>query len=366
MKLNNLKSTQLFILSLPIIAALLLTSCGKKEEIAEEPVAQPVKSIVLGGGASGTRGSYPGTVRALETADLAFLVSGQIVELPIKRGQFVNKGELIARLDPQDYEQKFTRERAKFVEAQSDLNRYRKLYEEGVIPVADLKLKESEFEVTRANMKVAEKALNDTYLKAPFSGVIARQHHENFQNVQAKDPVVRLQDLSRLKIEISVPESDVAGAPADPESVEAVSRFDNIPDREFPLAIEEWETEADAVTQTFLVKFTMAVPEDANIMPGMSATVVLANEVLNKEEVTQFVLPSVAVAAGTGDGQHVWVVDEETMTVHKKPVQVGEVTGVGNIKITGGLASKDRVVVAGTSHLREGMKVTLETEALSK
>ena len=365
MKSNNMRMAQLLFLSLPVIAALLLTSCGKKEEAPKEEVSQPVKTIVLGGGTSGTRGTYPGRVQALETADLAFLVGGQIIELPIKRGQPVNKEDLIARLDPQDYEQKFARERARFVEAQSDLNRYRKLYEDGVVPIADLKLKESEFEVTRADMNVAKKAFDDTYLKAPFSGVIAKQYHENFQNVQAKDPIVRLQDLSRLKIEISIPESDVVSAPSDPAAVRAISRFDNIPGREFPVAVEEWETEADAVTQTFLVKFTMAVPEDANIMPGMTATIELSKGILSTKGETQFVLPSVAVVAGTGDGQYVWVVDEEQMTVHKRSVQLGEVTGIGNIKITQGLATKDRVVVAGTGHLREGMNVTLETEALN-
>ena len=363
MRLSDIRSKQLFILTLTVSAALLLTSCGKKEEVKEEPVVKPVKTVLLGGGTSGSRGSYPGTVQALETADLAFLVGGQIVELPIKRGQAVNKGDLIARLDPQDYEQRFVREKAKFVEAQSDLNRYRKLYEDGVIPIADLKVKESEFEVTRADMKVAEKAFNDTYLKAPFSGVIAKQYYENFQNINAKAAVVRLQDLSRLKIEISVTESDIVDAPAEPGVVKASATFDTLPGKTFDIEVEEWETEADPVTQTFLVKFTMAVPENTNIMPGMTTTVILSQDILSTGEVTQFVLPSVAVAAGPGGGQYVWVVDEKTMTVNKRPVELGEVTGTGNIKITGGLSSKDRVVVAGIGNLREGMKVSLTSEA---
>ena len=101
--LMNLKPLRtVFLISL---LALLLCSCGKKEEEKAEAIAvRPIKLMTVGSDLTGQTRKLPGTVRATERVDLAFQVSGPLIELPVKEGQRVKRGDLVARIDPQDFE----------------------------------------------------------------------------------------------------------------------------------------------------------------------------------------------------------------------------------------------------------------------
>jgi len=336
--------------------SMLLCSCEKSEEASTDEVIRPVKMITLQEQSDSFSYSYPAKVEPVETADLSFEQSGSIIEFPVSRGQEVSQDQLIARLDPLNFEQSLNAAKAKVAQAEAELNRYRKLYEEDVVALADLQVTERDCKFQLAEMKMAEKAMNDTYLKAPFSGVISKQFLENFQNVQAKEPVVRLQDISILELVIDVPEKDVVGH-KDHESVMAQARFDVVGDEKFNLKVTEWETEADAQTQTFRVKFKMDAPKDKNILPGMTATVFISFG--SSKEATQpmFVIPSSAVFANEQGVSTVWVYDEALGSAQSKQVTLGNITGEDSIQIKEGLALGDQIVIAGVSQIREGMKV---------
>ena len=109
---------------------------------------------------------------------------------------------------------------------------------------------------------------------------MARKLVEDFANVQAKQPVLILQDTSILEIEIAVPERDVVQSKRQDETKEQASErlkpqviVSAVPDREFPAKIKEYATTADPVTRTFPVKLNFDKPEDLNILPGMTARV---------------------------------------------------------------------------------------------
>ena len=101
--LMNLKPLKTVFLT--SLLALLLISCGKKEEEKAEAIAvRPIKLMTVGSDLTGQTRKLPGTVRATKRVDLAFQVSGPLIELPVKEGQRVNRGDLVARIDPQDFE----------------------------------------------------------------------------------------------------------------------------------------------------------------------------------------------------------------------------------------------------------------------
>ena len=84
-------------------ALLLLAGCGGGEEAPEQaPVARPVKVMTVGGPAGGGEFTFPGRVAAGEQVDLAFRVGGPLIELPVQEGEKVNKGQVVARIDPRD------------------------------------------------------------------------------------------------------------------------------------------------------------------------------------------------------------------------------------------------------------------------
>ncbi len=344
-----------------VVVVFLLKSCGREPQ-PEEPLVRPVKMLKFGAAQTGAYRAYPGRVQADQTADLAFEDPGRLVELPVKRGQDITKGELLARIDPRDFKNAVAARKAEFVEARADLDRYRKLYEDDAVPVADLEVRQRKFDVAKAKMKVAEKALGNTSLVAPFTGVIARKFVDNFQDVKAKQPIVRLQDITKLEVVINIPETDVIRAPekdpteAGARDVKAFAEFDSVPDRRFPLRLKEFESEADPQTQTFLVKFTMPSPKDVNIAPGMTATVKIDMGSLRAAPEDMSVVPVNAVFSGPAGKNYVWVVDQPSMTVKRREVTVGKLTN-GDIQILGGLKDGETIVTTGVYQLEEGSKV---------
>jgi multidrug efflux system membrane fusion protein len=85
--------------------AMFVTACGKKEEeIVTQEVVRPVKTIKVGSMDVSFRQTYPGRVRAAKRADLAFQVDGPLIKLPVDEGQEVKKNDLIARIDPKDFQ----------------------------------------------------------------------------------------------------------------------------------------------------------------------------------------------------------------------------------------------------------------------
>jgi multidrug efflux system membrane fusion protein len=87
------------------VSLVLLSACGQNEEPAKTvETIRPVKLMKAGGLLAGKTRKLPGTVRAADRVDLAFQVPGTLVELPVKEGQTVKKGTLVARIDPRDYE----------------------------------------------------------------------------------------------------------------------------------------------------------------------------------------------------------------------------------------------------------------------
>lgn len=102
-----MKKNQLLIIALVIlvgVAWMFISKEEKKEQVKEAPVARPVKTILLGELVVDKSRVFPGTVQASKRVDIAFRVSGNLIELPISRGQPVQSGQLLAKLDPRDFE----------------------------------------------------------------------------------------------------------------------------------------------------------------------------------------------------------------------------------------------------------------------
>lgn len=344
---------------LVMVAAGLLAvgACGDTPETQEEP-PRPVKIVTIGDSAGGGPLEYPGEVSAAQEADLAFQVGGKIQEFPVNEGQTVRTGEVLAVLDPRDYEARRDAARAQANEARAEHERYRGLYEENAVSLQQLEIAQRAYEVADANLRTAEKAVQDTRLTAPFAGVVATKLVENFQTIQPQQPILKLQDTSGLEIVVDFPESDWDGARSGLTGSDVAARVvvSAFPGRSFPARVKEIATAADPVTRTFAATFSFPAPDDVSVLPGMTAKLVLpAGE--GEGGARDVEIPARAVAADAEGNACVWRLDPATMTVHRVYVQVGAMEGEV-ITILGGLVSGDQVVVSGLLNLREGLKVS--------
>jgi membrane fusion protein, multidrug efflux system len=298
----------------------------------------------------------PGRVQAAERSDVAFRVSGLLVELPVVAGQRIVSGQVLARLDPRDFENRVGLEQARLNLARADFERFAALVRSPASPVteAEVDRKRAQYEMARLRVEQAQKNQQDTTLRAPFGGVVAARLVDNHMQIQAQQPVLLVEAADELEVVVDLPERVIAtvrDAPRDRPLGEAV--FAVLPERRFPVMLSEVATRADPATQTFRVTMTLDRPRDVNVLPGMTVTVYSRPEVYVKDVLR---VPETAVFTSESGQPSVWVVDPASFEVEQRTVRV-ESDGTGMATVLEGLSPGERVVGAGVRQLRAGMKI---------
>jgi RND family efflux transporter MFP subunit len=380
MRISSSKSLHLitFFIALSFLS---LTACSKKEQ--EQPkvaVARPIKLMTIGDVSSSSNNGtqtrkLPGTVKATDHVDLAFQVAGTLIDLPIKEGQRVKKGDLVARLDTRDFESNLNNAKGVLAKANASVGyanaeyqRYRsiKTTDAGAVSDSMVSLKNTSLKVAKADLQsataglaIAQDQLDYTNLRAPFSGIVARKYADNFQEIKAKDPVVSIQNISDIDITIDVPEMMMT--PIRTTHPKVFAEFAADSSRRFELKLKETALQADSQTQTYRVVLSMPAPTGIRILSGMTATVSIefaeANVNSVVESATNTIIPLIAVLADNANKSTVWVVDAKTMMVHRREVKTGELSGSDSIRISSGLKDGEIIAVSGVSKLQENQVV---------
>jgi len=341
--------------ALVIIVTQLVKKSGGTVEI--EPLVRPVKTMKIQDTPAEFHRVFPGRLQASETADLSFLVGGDLLELPALEGDRLKKGELIARLDARDAGSALDAAHADLTLAEAELNRNKTLFEEELISEAEYDVKRRTFDVSLAAFNTASKAVEDTEITAPFDGIVARRFVDNFEKVQAGQTIVTFFNPSGIDITIDVPETVVNLIPHYTSVITAVLEQDS--ETEYPLTVKEFATVADQYTKTYALTLTMDRPEGVLILPDMtvSVNVDFTRKALIEDE--NFLVPSTAIVYDVKtDGSVIWVVDEDSMTVNPKTVELDRTQG-GEVIILGGIEVGDIIVTAGGGFLNPDQKVRI-------
>lgn len=331
--------------------------CGKDEPAEDKAVARPVKTLTIGGLDGGGWREYLGTVKAAQRVEMAFEVPGRIVDFLVREGEKVEKGTVLARLDDRDYVARLDMANANLRKAQADYRRGMNIYNEdpGAISEALIDSFRREVEVAESRLREVAKAVEDTVLRAPFDGVMARKLVDDFATVQAKQPVLVFQDDSHLEIEVNVPERDMAGERRRETEEEITARLKpevmvtSIPDRSFSARVKEFSTEADPVTRTFRATLVFDNPRDVSIFPGMTAKVRVKLSRLRGYS-DRIAIPANATLADEQGNAYVWRVDPTSMTVRRRAIELGELSGA-EVEILGGLSNGDMIAISGVHQL---------------
>ncbi len=342
--------------ALLLATTLLLTSCAKKTEEVPKEIVRPAKLVVVQGAVDERLSRYPATVRSSETTDLSFPVGGLIQELAVSEAQKVEKGQLVARLDPRDFVSQVSSAKAQYDNAKSEFDRADRLAKQDAIARSVVEQRKAQLDSATAQLDAARKALSDATLVAPFSGVISKVSAEPFQNVQPGGVVASLFASDVFEATVDMPASVIAESSFHTNKSVMVI-FDLAPSNPVPAAFREASLEADPVSQTYEVTFAFEPPDDLVILPGMNATVeIVSSRVANNATDMKGVRVQLSAILSEGDQQFVWVVDPKTMAVTKRRITVED--GMGeSLTVTEGLAEGDTIVGAGGSHLAEGMVV---------
>ena len=294
---------------------------------------------------------FIGKIDAAQRVDLSFEVGGQLAQFDLRSGAQVTKGQLIAALDPTDFALQLDAAKAERALALSDLTRKQALAKEQAISQALVDDALNILSLRDAQLARAKKALSDTRLTAPFDGHLAIRYLDNHMAIQAGKPVVRLNDLSELFVQISVPEK-LFGALGSGDITSIYATLAVTGGAQFPLTLREYAGEASAIAQSYRVTLAMAPVKGAQILPGMNVTVVATRA---QTEPLIWVPLEALVTSAEGDFL-VWVMDPTTQTVAARAVSLAE-TGPAGVEVTRGLAAGEIVVTAGVQHLRAGAQI---------
>lgn len=346
----------------PTYAVILLTFimflsyCDQKETAVPIKQPKPVKVTTLGNPDEIIIKKYPGKVEANQDAELSFQIPGRIIEFSVQKGQDVNKGDLIAKIDPIDFTLKHAEAKSIRDERKLDLDRTSKLLKKGFAPQAEYDRIKAEHDVAQASLDLAEQNLIYTEIKAPFDGRIADTYVENYQYVQAKDKIAILHGKDQIDIAIDVPENILINI-KNKKILKRVVTFDSADNQEFPVEFKNVVMQADPKTQTYRVYMTLPTPDSINILPGMTATVTF-NYINNSDSTSSysFLIPTTSIFTDERKNNFVWKLNKDDNSILAVQVELGDFKN-NQIQIKSGLATGDTIITAGAHLLREGQIV---------
>lgn len=347
-----------------VVAALVLSACSRPAP-TEEPI-RAVKVTTVGVDGMHAGSEFAGEVRARVESRLGFRVGGKIVRRQAEVGQRVRAGDVLAQLDPQDYQLAATAAKAQVAAAQTnrdlaaaDFKRYKDLREQNFISSAELERRDAAMKAAQAQLDqaLAQGSAQGnqaayTTLVADVSGVITAVEAEPGQVVAAGTPVVRIAQDGPRDVVFAVPEDKVArvktGSPVEVRlwGANGVQKG----------SVREVAASADPVTRTFTVK--VAMPASDALVLG--STVAVMPQALDRSGTQVVKLPTSAFRQD-GQSSAVWVLDTASMTVKLQPVVIATADG-NDVVVASGLQPGMQVVTAGVHVLSPGQKVTVYKE----
>ncbi|KAF1068142.1 MAG: Multidrug resistance protein MdtA [Pseudomonas citronellolis] len=342
---------------------LALPGCSKQEEA---PPPRPVLFTTVAPEHVEQVGRFAGNIQARYETTLGFRTNGRIAARYLDVGDSVEKGTLLATLDPTDQQNALlsaqgdvSRAEAQWIDAQADERRQRELYDRGVGAQANLDNAQTRLKTTRASLDQARAAasrskdqLGYTELRSDFAGVITQWHSEAGQVVQAGQEVVTLVRPEVKEAVVDLPDDLAQRLPADAH-FEVIAQLD--PQARTTGTVRELSPQADAATRTRRIRLTLAeTPPSFHL--GTTVSVALTSRVAPRSQ-----LPASALIGDTGasgKGQ-VWVIDAQNAQVHRREIEILR-NRDGQLVVGAGLQGGERVVTAGVNSLQEGQVVKTE------
>ena len=344
------------------VASLLLMACS--EPPAPAAIVKPVFVTTVTPAKSAQSRSFTSVIRARVETELGFRTGGKVIERLVEVGGSVRAGQVLARLDPADYQLAVKaaadQVQAASVDAQqaaSDEARFRRLLADGSVGAADHERQKARAEVAAARRDQANRQLElarnrEDYatLVAPYAGVVTTLGFERGQVVTEGQPVLSLARDGEREIVAELPEDWVGRA----RSVVATAAPWNDPKTQVRLVLRELSPQASVQGRTYRARYS-AAPESREAVAALplGSTMQLTLSAPQAGPATA-VLPVSALVKGSGPAG-VWTVNAKGSGLMFTPVQVVAIDDA-TVQVTG-LPTGSKVVSVGAQKLDAGTAV---------
>jgi membrane fusion protein (multidrug efflux system) len=349
-----------------IIVASTLGGCGKKDEAgtANAKSPDPAKPPAAAAAPAAPKGlpvkaervkiadvqsdvTAVGTLLAADSVVIRPEIAGRVVGLHFQEGQAVAKGAKLVTLDPAEYRAQLAGTSA---DARTETMRYeraKELLEKNFISKEALDVAQGNMERALAKRQQDEVLLSKTTILAPFSGIVGLRQVSPGAYVRAGDDIVRLENVSAVKLDFRVPEAYLSKLKP---SQEVTIKTDAFPNDSFKGRIFALEPGVDEKTRTVLARALVPNPQN-KLRAGMFARV----NVLLETRAHSILVPEQAIWPQGRDAFVYRVVDGKAMLTK---IELG-VRRPGEVEVVKGLSAEDMVVTDGQMKLKDGAPVTV-------
>jgi HlyD family secretion protein len=267
------------------------------------------KTVALEEGPLAVTISASGTLNPVKSVQVGTQVSGMVQEIYVDFNDVVKKSQVIARIDPREWQARFEQAEANYILAKRNHDNNKRLMEKNFISAAALDQTLSAYKSAKASLTMAKKALDDTVIRSPVDGVVVKRSVERGQTVaaslQAPELFIIAQDLADMQVETAIDESDVGRIA---EGMTATFTVDAFPGKVFQSKVKQVRKAPINVQNviTYTVLLT-AQNTDLKLLPGMTANTSIITE--QKEKVLRisnaalrFKMPNMESAADSKSG----------------------------------------------------------------
>jgi RND family efflux transporter MFP subunit len=345
----------------------IISACREEPPPPVERI-RAVKTITVSELASGKIRRFSGVVEAADSSSISFEVSGNVREVRVDVGDKITKGQVLAVLDKRTYnlnvkgaEAEVGRAKVQLADKRNDLDRFQRINKQDPGAVSQAAIDQSQAAVdgarkqvqfTKSQLKLAQRDLEKTVLRAPFDGVIATRNVEPFFEVTRGQKLFDVYENTGMEVAISIPEDAIHEIHMNQKGE---IRFAVISDHTYHGTVTEISKVA-GTANAFPIKLTVEDP-DERVRPGMTAQVTL--QLSGSDEKAAYLVPLSAISHRDDRTEgFVYVYDPETSTVKKTRVSSTSVRGNSAV-ITEGVKDGDIIPIAGVSFLEDGQKVKL-------
>jgi membrane fusion protein (multidrug efflux system) len=291
--------------------------------------------------------NLPGVIEPWTRLELLARINGSIREVLVQEGSRVTPGQVIARIEEDDYRIALDAARAAHSRAKADHERKKVMLSKKTLPVAEVELSEAQLLTAKAAMEDAELQLARCAITAPMGGVIRRLDAKVGLFLSVGDPVGEILEMDRVKAVVGIPESDVAAVRTISEVEVEIQALD---DRRLIGRKHFLAPSPESMARLYRLELELANPE-GDLLPGMF----LRAQVVKKVVPAALSIPIYSVITRNNE-QYVFVVRDGV--VHKQPVVLG-IMEKWMIQAAEGLKAGDMLVIEGHREVEEGQPVNV-------
>jgi RND family efflux transporter MFP subunit len=334
-----------------LLGMLIFVAC--KEKAKEKVYVRSVKVFKASAHANQNNATIvPASINEKRETKLAFRVNGPLIKLNDIIGDYVQKGQVIAKIDPRDYKIAVESTQAAYKLASAEYKRYKTLLEKESVSASTYDQMESNYTAAKTAYESAKNALEDTDLTAPFSGYISDVYVNNFEEVNPGQSIVSFIDLSKFEVKAWISLEDLSKINDNTQYACLIDLGDN--KIRVPGKIKEIGHKTSMSKQSYPISILIDAPENVNLRAGMTTHL----EIMDSEATSPLGMQiPISCVFSKENKTCVWLFNESTNTVSSKEVQRGDIVDDDMIQIQKGLRGGENIVSSGVNFLSEGAKV---------